>query len=78
MPYFDLPDKRTMHPFDKMIEARDAREDVLRRDVDEALMKENLIKCYGTRVTGFHVSAEHYRYLAEQIISLRVKLERSA
>jgi hypothetical protein len=50
---------------------------ILQNEVDEALMRKTVSQCYGTRVTGFHVSTEHYRYLVEQIISLRQQWKRS-
>lgn len=45
-------------------------------DVDEKLMRSTLGQCYSTYSRGFHVSAEHYRYLAEQIVSLREHIKR--
>ena len=45
-------------------------------DDDEALMRTTLQKCYGTKMQGFRVSAEHYRYLAEQIVALREHIKR--
>jgi hypothetical protein len=47
-------------------------------DIDEQLIRTNLNKCYGTQVLAFHVSKEHYRYLAEQVISLREHLKRQS
>lgn len=43
---------------------------------EETLMRHNLAKTYGTKVLGFRVSVEHYRYLAEQVIALRVMRKR--
>jgi hypothetical protein len=37
-----------------------------------------LLKCYGAKTTGFQVSSEHYRYLAEQIVALREHDKRRA
>ena len=51
---------------------------ILTSDIDEALMRSTLLRCYGARHHGFHVSVEHYRYLAEQIIALRVHIKRAA
>ena len=45
-------------------------------DVDETVMRRNLLKCYGTKKLAFRVSKEHYRYLAEQVVSLRAHLKR--
>jgi hypothetical protein len=44
---------------------------LLTSEPDETLMRKTLLKCYGSKTHGFRVSAEHYRYLAEQIIALR-------
>lgn len=52
--------------------------DLLTSEIDEKLMLSNLLKCYGTRPLGFRVSKEHYRYLGEQIVSLRQHLKRMA
>ena len=49
---------------------------LLESEVDEALMRENLLKCYGSAFHGFRVSTDHYRYLAEQIVSLREATKR--
>ena len=49
---------------------------LLTSDVDEKLMRGTVAKCYGAYSRGFHVSAEHYRYLVEQIISLRQFVKR--
>lgn len=43
---------------------------------DEKLMRANLLKCYSDRSLGFHVSLEHYRYLAEHIVALREHIRR--
>ena len=52
--------------------ATEGEKDVLIQSaLDEALMKSSLLLCYGDKVTGLRVSTEHYRYLAEQIVSLR-------
>jgi hypothetical protein len=51
---------------------------IFRSELDEKLMHENLLKCYGASPTGFHVSTDHYRYLAEQVISLREEAKRDA
>ena len=51
---------------------------ILTSDIDEALMRSTLLRCYGARHHGFHMSVEHYRYLAEQIIALRVHIKRAA
>jgi len=50
---------------------------ILTNEVDEQLMRETLGRCYSKDPGGFRVSAEHYRYLAEQIISLRVEAKRT-
>lgn len=47
-------------------------------ETDEALMKSTLLKCYGTESLGFRVSAEHYRYIAEQVIALRALHKRKS
>lgn len=49
---------------------------LLTSDIDEKLMRNTVAKCYGTYSRGFHVSAEHYRYLVEQIVSLRQFIQR--
>ena len=51
--------------------------ELVRSDLDERLMKSTLLKCYDANALGFQVSAEHYRYLAEQIVSLREHIKRS-
>jgi hypothetical protein len=48
---------------------------ILRSDIDEQLMKSTLLKCYGS-TQAFRVSSEHYRYLAEQVVSLREHIKR--
>lgn len=57
--------------FDRKCAEASERTKILKSQDDESLMKANLLKCYGTQVQGFRVSTEHYRYLAEQVISLR-------
>ena len=44
---------------------------ILTSEVDERLIMNNIGHCYGGPTLGFRVSVEHYRYLTEQIISLR-------
>jgi hypothetical protein len=56
--------------------AEEGPAELITSDVDEALMRANLLQCYGTRVLGFRVSTEHYRYLAEQVVALREMLRR--
>jgi hypothetical protein len=43
---------------------------------DETLMRDTLAMCHDGRYRGFHITAEHYRYLAEQIIALRAHIKR--
>jgi hypothetical protein len=50
---------------------------LIQSPLDEELMKRTLLKCYGSKVIGIRVSTEHYRYLAEQIVSLRVHIKRA-
>lgn len=50
---------------------------ILTNEVDEQLMRETLGRCYSQDPKGFRVSAEHYRYLAEQIVSLRIHIRRT-
>lgn len=47
-------------------------------DIDEELMRNTLLVCYGTNTLGFRVSSEHYRYLAEQVVALREAWKRRA
>jgi hypothetical protein len=47
-------------------------------DDDEKLMQANLQKCFSTDTLALRVSVEHYRYLAEQVISLRTHIKRAA
>jgi hypothetical protein len=51
---------------------------VLRASGHEALLRNMILKCYGAKTTGFQVSSEHYRYLAEQIVALREHDKRRA
>ena len=51
--------------------------EILTSGIDEKLMRETLLECYGTKAFAFRVSKEHYRYLAEQVISLREHVRRS-
>ncbi len=50
---------------------------LIESDLDEKLMRKTLLNCYGTTPKAFRVSSEHYRYLAEQIVSLREHIKRS-
>jgi hypothetical protein len=62
-----------------MLSARDAEPIPLSVLLDdEKLMRTNLQKCYSSDTLAFRVSAEHYRYLAEQVISLRTHIKRSS
>ena len=56
---------------DRLRKTVDPLKPLLTSEPDEALMRETLAKCYGTKTIGFRVSAEHYRYLAEQVVALR-------
>ena len=52
--------------------------EILTSEIDEKLMRDNLFKCYAAQPgLAFRVSKEHYRYLAEQIVSLRVHIKRA-
>lgn len=57
----DQPDSTVIDPATPLITS----------ELDEALMRKTLLKCYSVDARGFRVSTEHYRYLAEQIIALR-------
>jgi hypothetical protein len=46
-------------------------QNLMTSETDESLMRNTLLKCYSEGAHAFRVSKEHYRYLAEQIISLR-------
>ena len=50
--------------------------ELLTSEVDEKLMRGNLLKCYGAKKLAFRVSKEHYKYLAEQVVALREALRR--
>lgn len=52
--------------------------ELLTSEIDEKLMRSNLLKCYGTKTFALRVSTEHYRYLVEQIIALRERARRVA
>lgn len=49
---------------------------IMTSEVDEDLMLDNMQHCYGGDTLGFRVSVEHYRYLVEQIVSLRQHVKR--
>ena len=52
--------------------------EIIQSASDEKLMRTTLLKCYGSKALAFRVSSEHYRYLAEQIVSLREHIKRTA
>lgn len=45
--------------------------EIITSEVDENLMMNNVGKCYGSKKLALRISVEHYRYLVEQIVSLR-------
>jgi hypothetical protein len=49
---------------------------ILTSEVDEDLMLTNMQHCYGGDTRALRVSVEHYRYLVEQIVSLRQHVKR--
>jgi hypothetical protein len=49
---------------------------LIQSEVDERLMLDTLSKCYSAGPLAYRVSAEHYRYLAEQIVALREHVKR--
>lgn len=73
--------REAMTIMDEMVE-RAAREpqlaDIITSEHDENLMRQNLLQCYGQKTLAVRVSKEHYRYLVEQIVSLREHFKRLA
>jgi hypothetical protein len=52
--------------------------EIMQSETDEKLMLSTMLDCYGTkRPLALRVSTEHYRYLVEQIISLRQSAKRA-
>lgn len=44
---------------------------------EELLWHGNIGKCYGSKTLKLGISVEHYRYLVEQIVSLRMFIAES-
>ena len=50
--------------------------DILTSADDERLMLNNVGRCYSDKTLALRVSVEHYRYLVEQVVSLRQHIKR--
>ena len=70
MSKFDISKKPAVTPHER------GEENLIKSESDEALMRHTLFQCYSEGSKAFRVSKEHYRYLAEQIVSLREHIRR--